>query len=206
VDALTPEEFEQWQRLREPPDNEVPEPVPSAALLARTDDVAVALTSVAACSTGFSFEVAVRMRHTPDPFDDPFGWAVRGPGSDGHLLVGVEFADGRRASVLDGFGWPPRPGRSGGEDDVVLTPTSGNGGGRSFDQRWWVSPLPPDGPLRVVVRWDARGLQEAVSELDGSAVAAAGRRAVQLWPWEPERPEGFEPPPPPRPASGWFAG
>lgn len=202
----TPEDLERWHRAREQPDNEVPAVVPVSAVLGRTDAVAVVLSSVEACSTGFGFEVSVRLRQPPSPHDDVYGQVMGNSGAGGQLLLGVEFADGRRGSTIGRSGaWPPQPGVQGEGQSVSLSSTGGGGGGRRVDQRWWVSPLPPDGPLRVVVRWDAQGLDETVTELDGTAIAAAGRRAVVLWPWEPESPDAYELDEPPRPDTGWFA-
>jgi len=202
----SPEDVEEWQRSHEQPDNEVPVPLAVTAVLGRTDSLAVVLRSVEACTTGFGFEVSVRLRQSPAPHDDVYGPVMGQAGAGDQLLLGVELADGRRTSTLDGLGgWPPRAGAQGAEQPVSLSSSGGGGGGRRVDRQWWVSPLPPDGPLRLVVRWDARGLEETVTELDGTAVAAAGRRAEVLWPWEPERFDAYEPEAPVRPGSGWFS-
>lgn len=202
----SPEGLERWYRSRQQPENEVPVAVPFTAVLGRTEALAVVLTSVHACSTGFGFQVCLRLRRSPAPGDDVYGQFTSSAGAGGQFLLGVEFADGRRGSVLGGPGdWPPQPGAQGSGQEVSLSGTGGGGGGRSFDQGWWVAPLPPDGPLRLVVRWDAQELQEAVTEVDGAAVARAGRSAQVLWPWEPDRAEGGEPEGPRRPTSGWFA-
>ncbi len=57
----------------------------------------------------------------------------------------------------------------------------------------WAHPLPPDGPVTLVVSWPAQGIEEARAELDGAAIRAAAQRAVTLWP------EG----PAPESATGW---
>ena len=104
----TPEQLEQWQRKMSPPDNEFPASVGLTVLLGRTDDTAVGLTNVEAFSTGFRFTLAVRVRQPPPRL-------ARGglhmlisshglPGIDvpleDRLLLGLEYADGRRASTL----------------------------------------------------------------------------------------------------------
>jgi hypothetical protein len=76
-----------------------------------------------------------------------------------------------------------------------------------MDQSWWLSPVPPDGPLQIVVRCDPLGLPETVTSLDGTAVRAAAADVVELWPWEPP-PAFWTPPPPPPPElppDSWFA-
>ena len=75
-----------------------------------------------------------------------------------------------------------------------------------MDQEWWLSPLPPVGPLRVVVRCAELGLEDAVVELDGAALRGAGESATVLWPYEPPgQPESGPPLPPDLPAGSWFA-
>jgi hypothetical protein len=187
------------------PENEVPVVVPVSALLARTDDAAVTLTGVQVFSTGIGFTLTVRCRPEalPDGEDGLHDLLWRGHrGRDTALMVGVELADGRRASNLPGRD----PFASGGPEDLVFTQGSGSGDQLSVEQEWWLSPLPPAGPLRVVVRCDLLGLPETATELDGAAIRAAAEGVVVLWPWVP--PSALEPPEPPAPdvpADSWFA-
>jgi len=74
----------------------------------------------------------------------------------------------------------------------------------SLDSRLWMRPLPTPGPLLMVIRWQALGIEETVAELDGTALATAGASATILWP--PVPPDDRQPPPPPPPpTNGWFA-
>lgn len=116
-----------------------------------------------------------------------------GPGS-GAFLVGVEFADGRRASTLPGAG----------ADGIVFRSGGGSGGEASLEQSWWLSPVPQPGPLRFVVRCAELGIEETAVELDGTAIAAAVADVETLWPWEPPRDSAPEPPPPDLPTGSWF--
>jgi hypothetical protein len=112
----------------------------SCSPTARTPDVAVALLGVQAFTTGVAFVLAARSRGPEDPSgENGLGrlfWDHRG-GSPG-FLFGVQFADGRRASNAR-FG----------ENDggLVFHPGGGSGGSHSVDLEWWLSPLPPEGPL-----------------------------------------------------------
>jgi hypothetical protein len=72
------------------------------------------------------------------------------------------------------------------------------------DQTFWVAPLPPEGPVVVVLTWPGFGIAETRTVLDGAAVRAAASSSRMLWPPQPTV-EPPEPPEPPRPASGWFA-
>jgi len=192
--------YEQWARRSGPPDNEVPVVVPVTAVLGRGDGVAVVLAGMAAASTGFALTVGVRLRQ-PSEGDELYRQMTGSGPVEANLLLGLEDAEGRRVSTVQHDGWPPTV------DDTTLTMSGrgGGGGGRTYDQEYWASPLPADGPLRLVVRWDARGIPETVTEVDGAAVAAAGRGAVVLWPWEPVVEPDHEEDRTWRPAEGWFS-
>ena len=182
------------------PENELPTALPMNRLLVRTPDVAVALLGLQAYTTGVAFTLAARARGPEDPAaEDGLGrllWDHRG-GSPS-FLFGVQFADGRRASNA-WFGE--------GDGDLILHPGGGSGGSASVDQDWWLSPLPPEGPLLVVVRCPEIGLEETATELDGTAIRRAGEAATVLWPWQPSVEPSSEPPrPPDLPAGSWFAG
>ncbi|MGY1682516.1 hypothetical protein [Geodermatophilus sp. SYSU D01176] len=184
-------------RLLEPPENEVPVTLPQNVLLARTEGVAVALLDLQVYSTGAAFQLAVRVRPSARASLghrlDELMWD-RGRGS-AHFLLGIELADGRRGSNV--------PGRS--TEGVLFHSRGGSGGDSSLTQRWWLSPLPPEGPLRLVVRCAESGIAEAAVELDASAMRAAAEHVVELWPWEPEPPHREPPRPPDLSGDSWFA-
>jgi hypothetical protein len=182
----------------QPPENEVPVALPQNVLLARTEDVAVALLGLQVHSTGVVFELTVRVR--PSARADlghrlqELVWD-RGRGT-ARFLLGVELADGRRGSSV--------PNRSSG--GVFLHSRGGSGGDSSIRQRWWLSPLPPEGPLTVVVRCPELGIEETSADLDGTAIRRAAEQVVELWPWSRQELAPPEPPPPPDlPDDSWFA-
>ena len=183
-----------------PPENELPVALPVDVVLARTPDVAVALTRLQVYSTGLSLDLVVRLRPSAAAARDgrlnELLWR-HGPGGSS-FLFGVAFADGRRATNVP---------RAGG-DGIVLVSGGGSGGMSAVDQSWWLHPLPPEGPVTVVVRCDELGIEESLAELDGTAVRRAAERVVTLWPWEPPPEETLreEPPPAPVPPDSWFAG
>src|SRR6516164_5066221 len=72
----------------------------------------------------------------------------------------------------------------------MLFENGGGGSSRTWDGNFWVHPLPPDGPVTFVVSWAEHGVAEARAELDGAAIGEAARRAVMLWPEEPESESG----------------
>ena len=48
--------------------------------------------------------------------------------------------------------------------------------------RWWVSPLPPPGPVGLAVHLDGGAVPGGTAQLNGAELAAAGARAVVWWP------------------------
>lgn len=191
---------EEYFRRMGAPENELAVAVPVNTVLARTGDVAIALQRLSVYTTGVSFDLVVRRR--PDVAragGRDLNELVWGHGPEGgRFLLGVEFADGRRPSNLGD--------RIGPEDGIVFTQGGGSGGMASVDQAWWLHPLPPDGPLRFVVRCPELGIDELSTVLDGAEIRAAARGVVVLWPWAP--PDSGPPEraaPPDLPDDSWFA-
>ena len=85
-----------------------------------------------------------------------------------------------------------------------LRPSSGGGGGTSCNQTYWLTPVPPDGPLTFVCACAGLGVPETRVVVDGLDLTTASTRATVLWPEQPRRTE-------PRPTvearlpAGWFA-
>jgi hypothetical protein len=204
-----------WRRRFTTPDNELPGGTAICLLLGRTEDLGVGITAVEAYTGGFSFNLAVRLRNErteglahrlyelitghSHPHAEP-------PAADERLLLGLEYADGRTATNLNPMPWPGDP-RAGdlAENEVVLAQSGGGGGGRTFEQGYWVTPLPPPGPLAFVCAWPALGITETRTIVDAALIVEAATRAQVLWPWQPDEPQPFPPPDPPAPSSGWFA-
>jgi len=165
--------------------------LPMSTLLAKTDDIAVALGDVTAYPNGFTFNVEIlgnpmapRPSHQHGMFHYP-GLRERGP------RIGFAFADGSRASDH-----APRP--SGGQmmvmigkDDEgvpttpVLVPRGGGGGGHHYSMRYWCFPLPPPGTMDLYLEWADVGIHETKVTLDADAVREAATRVVTLWEYEP---------------------
>ena len=125
----------QFRRLSAP-ENEVPATVPVSALLARTDDAAVTLTGVQVYSSGMGFTLTVRCRPEALPDDETDLHELLWQGRRGRataLMVGVELADGRRASNLSGRD----PFAAAGDPEaVVFTQGSGSGHQLTVEQEW----------------------------------------------------------------------
>lgn len=208
-EPVGPERLEELLRLAGPPENELPVPLALSLVVGRTPDVAVGLVQWQAYSTGVAFTLVVRLRvppagrHHDRVFEmlhtGPWG---RAPTCD-RLVLGFELGDGSRVSNLSS----DRPWTDQVPDPAapMLQPQGGGGGGRTYDLGFWLSPVPPAGPLLAVCSWSAMGVPETQVALDATALREAAGRAEPLWPYEPQRPRGA-PERPVLPRSGWFSG
>jgi hypothetical protein len=177
------------------PRNEIGAPVPLRLVLARTDELAVAIVGATAYSTGASLELAVRWRSTAearesyldDHFEFPFGHpARRRPGGElpaEVLRFGVQFSDGRKATTLGALPW----GRADSEEDKepagpILSPGGGGGGDGEWNTEFWLWPLPPPGPLTFAVEWPAKRIELAMHDVDAALVIDASAHSEKLWP------------------------
>jgi hypothetical protein len=167
----------------------IPGSVPTEVVLIRTEQVAVAVGSVRAYPNGFEFTLHGRLRHEDETAgqggSDPFDRHARRPGPprapEDVLRLGVLYADGRRTATTAGHALPDED-----ADRLILRQEGGGGSNRRRDWDFWVYPLPPDGPVTMVASWLEHGVPENRAELDGTAIREASRRAVILWPDEPE--------------------
>jgi hypothetical protein len=164
-----------------PPENEIGVSVPLRVVLARNDELAVALVDVVAYSTGFALRLALRIH--PDATDfDPRQMMTQfhgGPmgSADERLRFGVEFSDGRKATNL-GPRRPPGPEAP----PISLAPHGGGGGGgRGWQTGYWIFPLPPPGSLTVAIGWPARRIAEETHTLDVQPIIQAATGSLVLW-------------------------
>ena len=168
------------------PDGVIPGVAPIGLILIRTDELAIAVSSVAAYPNGFEFTVHALLHHEQltwgisptDPAADP----VTKQYPEQALRLGIQYADGRRARSNN---YEPMPVDDTDGEDLVMTGTGSGGTGRQWGGQFWVHPLPSDGPVTFVASWLLRGVTEVSAALDSSVIHEAARRVVILWPDEP---------------------
>ena len=161
-------------------------------MLARTDDVAVAVIDAIAYTTGVQLNlVAARRKACADV--DPFELQHRAmhglrPGAElppELLRFGVQLSDGRKATSV-GSGPGALFTLGGGEEQEpegpLLSPGSGGGSDDRWESEYWLWPLPPPGPLAFVVEWPAEGIELTRQEVDSAAIIEAASRSEVLWP------------------------
>jgi hypothetical protein len=201
-----------WIRSADAPENEMPAGLDFGALLGKSDETAVYVTGFRVFSTGLAFTLSVRLRRDPRQelshriHELLSGHITADADLDERLLLGVQYADGRTATNLTAQ-WPPHFADEPAEaTEPRLTFGAGGGGGRTYDQDIWLSPVPPAGPMTLICRWPAFGIEESQTELDGAQLNDALARVQVLWPWEPPEHEPEpEPTSPQLPPDGWFA-
>jgi hypothetical protein len=172
-----------------PGENVLPAPFPLWLVLARTDNVALAVHDGLAYPNGFAFTLSLRRRRPREgPGDDPIHlWhTARGELPPEALRLGIQLADGRKATVFDHRRWfaatePP--------DRPVLVQRGGSGGMHSWELGFWVWPLPPPGALAFVVEWPSEGIPLTSVDVDAGEIREAAARAEELWPNGPS-PDG----------------
>lgn len=192
---------ERAMRRRHPRDNELPVTVTLDLLLARTDEVAVLLSAAHVYRQCVSLELQVRTRRVTGRHG--LGANLHGHGPAGPtILLGVEFADGRRASTAEGG--PGRRPWDVADDEVLLSPGGGSSGLRTADLRVVLSPIPPPGPLTFVLAWAVQGIADSRVVSAADPLREAATRVQELWPWEPEPQPPYEEQPPDLPP-GWFS-
>jgi hypothetical protein len=191
-----PEPVRRVQPAYMQPDAVIPGSVPGELLLIRTEEVAVAIGGICAYPNGFEFTAHVRRRGGGDVnvlgWNDPFDrFGRRGPQASGDVLrLGLLYADGRRGATTGGPRFLPDD-----PEHLFLMPGSSGGSPRRLDGKFWVHPLPPDGPVTFVAAWPEYGAAETRAEPDGTAIRAAAGRAVMLWLEETEINPGRRPGP-----------
>ena len=176
-----------------PPEDELPAFFPVSDVVASTEHAAIALVGVAVHSEGLEFRLERRLRRHELAKDDwnnlcaafmehhPWGGPVA---SGGRLRFGLVLGDGERVLAdRSPFGGGDPMSEPGGH---VLNRRGGGGGGggRSFSgtDELWLWPLPPAGPIELVLQWPALGIGEERILLDGTAIIALAPRARPLWP------------------------
>jgi hypothetical protein len=147
----------------------------------RSEQTAIAITGLLAYSNGFEIFLTRLRRPDAPGFDEDLE-----PGAPGGKLAGpetfrfsVEFSDGRTVTHDKPYGRSSAT-PHGEAEPVEPILWSRGGGGTSHYQlmRWWVSPLPPSGPVEVICQLGTREIRGGFS---ARSILDAARRSFQMW-------------------------
>jgi hypothetical protein len=167
-------------RARHRPDGTLPMPLPTRLVLARTSGAAIAVVGLLAFPVGFEFMVTVQLKEAvPGTPASSFLGAIDDEPLDGKFFrLGLQFSTGEKIANTQ-----PRATREGTADlpGPILKMRTGGGGLLSRDWKYWVSPLPPSGPLSFVCEWPALGIPESRAEIDAQLLLDAARQSIDLW-------------------------
>lgn len=164
-----------------PSQHALPAVIPIRAVLGASEETAVALDMIRPHQNGLELIIVVATRR-PITQVLGVGWPPWHPAAGpGHLRIGLAFADGRVAGdqpddlfriPRDTEGLPFIP---------VIIVEGVSTASHQFSLRAWCWPLPPAGPLRVVVEWLDQGLSEVELEIDGERLVVAAKDTVQIF-------------------------
>ena len=177
--APVPEPLWRHHQPWDPPEAEFPGIVSiDTMIIGRTDRAAVAVTGLAAVSTGYEIQLTAHRRLDEDDDDGP-GSGLGPQEARVSLRFGLQLADGTK--VFGRQGGRPRD-HDTEPEGPLLQAFAGGGTPLTLLTRWWAWPLPPKGTLDFVAEWPAVGLPESRISLDAGMVLDAARRSIQLWP------------------------
>ena len=162
------------------PDGVLPTPVAIRLVLARTDEVAIGVIGLWAFPTGFDFLVSVQLKEAvPGTSAASFLGALDGEPLDGEFLrLGVQFSTGGKAANTELRATREQSSNVAGP---IMKVRIGGAGLLSRDWKYWISPLPPPGPLAFVCEWPAFGVAESRTEIDAQLLLDAASQSVDLW-------------------------
>lgn len=125
-----------------PPPRDIPVAVPGDLVFVRQPRLVAYAGAFTVSSAGFEFTVRITADVTGHPELVPQSWALHLDQRARETWLEVRFADGRAcATDLNTSTWP------GTSRDIRLKFLSGEGS----TAHWWVSPLPPPGPVELAL-------------------------------------------------------
>lgn len=160
-----------------PPQDEVGVLALSSFLLARTEEVVVAVRGITAYSDGLHLSVVVLFADEQKSEDLSYSMNDYSR-SPGRFRFGCVYADGR--SATSGTRDAPVVEARNGDPSVLLLLRS-TSTGLLWNGEYWLHPLPPPGPLVLGCRWPDRGIAETLVEIDPSPLLTAAASSAPVW-------------------------
>lgn len=169
-----------------PAEDELPALLPVSEVLAVTDNVAVALVGAHVHSDGVELLLERRMRRGDLSAEEwnrltgVFFGHNHGMPDIGPLRYGLALGDGQRVLEGGAFGFS--------EDEPAnptIARTRGSGGGDQWSfsgsDGLWLWPLPPEGPIELVMQWPGMDIPESRVILDAAPILELAPHVRPLW-------------------------
>ena len=169
-------------RSWDPPETEFPGSVPVGTRpFGRSEQTAITITAILAYSNGFEI-LLTRLRRPDAPgFDEDLEPGAPGGGLAGSESFGfsVEFSDGRMVTHDKPYGRSSgRPHSDVEPVEPILWSRGVSGTAHHQLMRWWVSPLPPSGPVEFVCQLGAHEIRGGIA---AHTILDAAQRSFQMW-------------------------
>jgi hypothetical protein len=148
----------------------------SGFMLARSADVAIALSGITAFSDGLLLHVVVLF--ADEQRREALDWSLQEYSrSPGRFRIGVELPDGTRATAGTGDAPPVMPN----DTEAVLTMLASSNGPLRWQGDYWLWPLPGDGSMVIGCRWPDRAIDETLVSVETSTLRTAAATSGPVW-------------------------
>ena len=148
----------------------------SGFVLARSADVAIALSGITAFSDGLLLHMVVLF--ADEQRRETLDWSLQEYSrSPGRFRLGVELPNGTRATTGTGDAPPLMTA----EAEAVITMLSSSTGPLRWQGDYWLWPLPGDGAMVLGCRWPDRAIDETLVSVETAALRAAAATSGPIW-------------------------
>jgi hypothetical protein len=148
----------------------------SGFVLARSNDVTVAIGGISAYSDGLLIHVVVLF--ADEQKREQLDWSLQEYGrSPGRFRLGVVLPNGARATTGSGDAPPLESPTEG----AVLTLQRSAAGVLRWEGDYWLWPLPTPGSLVLGCRWRDRAIDETLVSLETEGLLAAAESSRPVW-------------------------
>ena len=158
-----------------PPSGVIPVVVPDDVVLARAAGLVVWAGAVTVYPQGFAFTL-LTLFDTRQPGPPAASWALDVAERGRMTWLEIGYPDGRRRAADLNANTPHRQSRG-----PHLRMLDGSASENSNVDRWWVTPLPPPGPVELAIHLSGQAEPTGVANLDGAALAGAAAAAKVMW-------------------------
>ena len=189
-----------------PPHHEIGGDVAFRPFLVRTELMALRIDRLILFSTGLQIDLDLRFSDYPHEeleFYGGFPWAMIKPWNErrrheapwdmpiqpeNQFRFGVRLANGGSAATgtmkewVDGTEDPPDQGKSPTAPRLSHGPGSGGSGMLHSVGSVWLWPAPPAGPVDIVFKWPALGIEETTRRIPADLLEDAAKRIEEVWP------------------------